>query len=52
MRLENLADLFDKTPESTPMFQLQAYVLDLFQANNGGSLPSQVEIVERSLSNN
>ena len=30
VRLENMADLFDGTPASTPMFDLNQYALNLF----------------------
>ena len=36
VRLENMADLFDGTPEETPMFNLEQYCLDLYASVNQG----------------
>ena len=52
IRLENLSDLFDGTPEETPTFDLQAYALSLFSSANAGAKPASVTITERTLSNN
>lgn len=51
IRLENLADLFDGTPEATPMFNLEQYATDLFTYNNPSIQGVQVQITERNLSN-
>ena len=50
VRIENLADLFDGTPEQVPMFNIEQYALDLFAANNSDAV--DVIITERTLSNN
>ena len=52
IRLENLSDLFDGTPEETPTFDLQAYALSLYSSANEGASPASVTITERTLSNN
>ena len=52
IRLENLSDLFDGTPEETPTFDLQAYALSLYSSANEGATPASVTITERTLSNN
>ena len=53
IRLENLADLFDKTPESTPQFDLGTYATNLFAANSDAGMEAVgVTITERGLSNN
>jgi len=52
VRIENLADLFDKTPETTPMFDLRTYAMNLYSANNAGSSDIDIKVTERNLSNN
>lgn len=52
VRLENLSDLFDGAPESTPFFHLQGYASNLYAKVNGGKAPTSIEITERTLSNN
>lgn len=52
VRLENLADLFDGTPESTPYFNLEAYASKLYALSNGGAKPTGVTLTERTLGNN
>ena len=54
IRLENLADLFDKTPESAPQFDLGSYATNLYMASSGkeGMFALGVTITERGLSNN
>ena len=52
IRLENLSDLFDGTPEQTEYFQLEAYAKQLYSRANRGTQPSSVTISERTLSNN
>ena len=52
LRLENLADLFDGAPSATPMFDVHAYALALFKSANSGAAPANMEITERTLSNN
>jgi len=52
LRLENLSDLFDGTPETTPTFDLTAYANALYAANNGGVSPFSVASSERTLTNN
>ena len=53
VRLENLADLFDKTNDnSVQMFDIKTYLLNLYALNNNGSSDVEVTVTERSLSNN
>ena len=52
IRLENMSDLFDATPEQTQYFQLEAYAKELYSRANKGTQPSSVTISERTLSNN
>lgn len=51
VRLENMSDLFDGAPSSTPFFDLKQFALDLYAANNDASQVS-VKISERTLGNN
>ena len=52
IRLQNLADLFDGQPESTPMFDLLSYARSLYVQANPDSKESDfsVSIRERTLS--
>ena len=52
IRLENLADLFDGTPEETPTFDVSAYATALYKSANEGAAPASMTITERTLSNN
>jgi len=52
VRLDNLADLFDGTPQETPYFNLEAYVGKLYALSNGGAKPTSVTLTERTLGNN
>jgi hypothetical protein len=52
IRLENMSDLFDGTPESTQYFQVEAYAEELYSRVINGALPVSVTIYERTLSNN
>lgn len=52
IRLENYSDLFDGAPESVPMFDLKQYATDLFMANNPGVSSVDMEIRERTITNN
>ena len=52
VRIENLADLFDGKPESTPYFNLGQYANQLYALANDGASPSNIKITERTLGNN
>lgn len=52
IRLENLSDLFDGSPTTSPHFNVLKYATDLYKNNNGGTAPTSVVISERTLSNN
>lgn len=56
IRIENIADLFDGTPETTPQFDIKSYAEHLFRRNNrtpaGPADPVDVRITERTLTNN
>lgn len=52
MRLENMADLFDGTPEETPYFNIDQYARNLYKMANDGELPTDVTVTERTLGNN
>ena len=52
VRLENIADLFDGSPASTPFFDLKKYVVQLYAMTNGGEMPDGVTLTERTLGNN
>ena len=53
VRLENLADLFDGAPSTTPMFDVATYAKNLFVANNKADVGAfTTAISERTLSNN
>ena len=52
IRIENLSDLFDGTPEQTEYFQLEENAKELYSRANSGTQPSSVTISERTLSNN
>ena len=53
IRLQNLADLFDGTPETTPMFDLLSYAQGLFKQANPSVAESDfsISVRERTLSN-
>ena len=52
IRLENMSDLFDGTPESTPYFDLQSYATNLYAKVNRGEASPSIDITERTLTNN
>ena len=52
VRLENMSDLFDGAPETTPYFDLGSYAANLYTKANGGATAGSIEITERTLSNN
>ena len=52
VRLENMSDLFDGTPEATEYFHLEDYCYALYARANGGAQAQSVVITERTLSNN
>lgn len=52
IRLENLSDLFDGTPTTSPHFNVLEYATNLYKSNNDGTVPTSVVISERTLSNN
>lgn len=51
LRLENLADLFDGTPASTPQFDIKSYAENIWSANSSSPVPN-IKITERTLGNN
>jgi len=52
IRVENIADLFDGAPETTPQFDLLSFATNLYAKANSGSEPQSVSIEERTLTNN
>ena len=52
VRLENIADLFDGEPASTPDFNLRTYANHLYALVNSGDDLADVTITERTLGNN
>ena len=52
IRLENIADLFDQSPQETPMFNIREYAEKLFKTNNPSAIIFDLKIIERTLSNN
>jgi hypothetical protein len=52
IRVENIADLFDGVPESTPQFDLWSFASNLYAFANNGALPESIEFEERTLTNN
>lgn len=52
IRVENIADLFDGTPEETPQFDLKSYAMQLYEMANTGDSAKSISIEERTLSNN
>lgn len=51
VRLENIADLFDGAPSTTPMFDLQGYLEAFYSQMNLGKTATAVTITERTLGN-
>ena len=51
VRIENMADLFDGTPESTPQFDLNTYISNVWKANSSVPVPNWM-VTERTLGNN
>lgn len=52
MRVENLADLFDGTPEKDVTLDIRKYALYLYANANNGFKPAAIEVTERTINNN